>query len=204
MRKPDPETFYKFMQIFEDACKETNKEQYIVPYFMSGFPGCTENEMQVVSNFLSKRRWNLQQVQSFIPLPMTAAAAMYYSNIDYNTEKSMHVIKSKKLRAESKELLVNAVEEIKEERRRTSGRPVKVERNKRFAKDTDKFEKDSSKGHLRNSKQEKGENPRFNPRAKKEQGKSSRFSSNNRQDQRRNSRFSSNPQKGRNSRFKKH
>ncbi len=198
MRKPDPETFYKFMQIFEDACKETNKEQYIVPYFMSGFPGCTENEMQVVSNFLSKRRWNLQQVQSFIPLPMTAAAAMYYSNIDYNTEKSMHVIKSKKLRAESKELLVNAVEEIKEERRKTSGRPVKIEKNKRFGKPDNRFEKDtkfekhSKKGGFHSSRQEQGRNSRFSANSKPNQGRNSRFSANSKQGQ------------GRNSRLKKH
>ena len=39
---------------------------------------------------------------------------MYYANLDYNTEKSMHVIKSRKLRQESKDLLVKACEEERE------------------------------------------------------------------------------------------
>lgn len=117
MRKPEAETFSKFVRMFEKECKDADKEQYIVPYFMSGFPGCTENEMRMVSEFLAKRKWSLQQVQSFIPLPMTAAAAMYYANIDYVTEKSMHVIKSKKLRQESKDLLIEACKEDTEKYR---------------------------------------------------------------------------------------
>ena len=110
----------------------------------------------------------------------------------------MHVIKSKKLRAESKELLVNAIEEIKEERRKTSGRPVKVEKNKRFGKPNSKFEKDtkfekhSKKGGFHSSKQEERENSRFNPKSKKEQGRNSKFSAKPK------------PNQGRNSRFKKH
>lgn len=114
MRKPEPDVFFQFVKMFEKECRDAGKEQYIVPYFMSGFPGCTEDEMQFVTEFLAKRKWSLQQVQSFIPLPMTAAAAMYYANLDYNTEKSMHVIKSRKLRQESKDLLVKACEEERE------------------------------------------------------------------------------------------
>ncbi len=116
MRKPDSGVFRQFMEAFEKESAAAGKEQYIVPYFMSGFPGCTEYEMKFVSDFLSTRRWSLQQVQSFIPLPMTPAAAMYYTNLDYDTEKSMHVIKSKKLRQESKDLLIKACEEEKKKR----------------------------------------------------------------------------------------
>jgi radical SAM superfamily enzyme YgiQ (UPF0313 family) len=34
--------------------------------------------MKKVDDFLSSRKWTLQQVQDFIPLPMTMASAMYY------------------------------------------------------------------------------------------------------------------------------
>ena len=41
--------------------------------------------MGVVEDFLRTTRWNLQQVQDFIPLPMTPAAAMYVTGLDYET-----------------------------------------------------------------------------------------------------------------------
>ena len=34
--------------------------------------------MKTVDDFLKKHNWSLQQVQDYIPLPMTMGAAMYY------------------------------------------------------------------------------------------------------------------------------
>ena len=34
--------------------------------------------MQTVDDFLKAHNWSLQQVQDYIPLPMTMGAAMYY------------------------------------------------------------------------------------------------------------------------------
>ena len=79
MRKDPPEAFYKFMKIFEDESRAAGKQQYLIPLFISNFPGTTEAEMQVVDDFLSSHNWNPQQVQDYIPLPMTMAAAMYYT-----------------------------------------------------------------------------------------------------------------------------
>jgi radical SAM superfamily enzyme YgiQ (UPF0313 family) len=47
--------------------------------------------MATVERFLKKSRWNLQQVQDYIPLPMTAAAAMYVTGLDYETETPIPV-----------------------------------------------------------------------------------------------------------------
>ena len=35
--------------------------------------------MKVVDDFLERHHWSPQQVQDYIPLPMTMGAAMYYS-----------------------------------------------------------------------------------------------------------------------------
>lgn len=78
MRKNPAEDFYKFMQVFEEDSKAAGKEQYLIPLFISNFPGCTEKEMQAVDEFLNSRNWSPQQVQDYIPLPMTMGAAMYY------------------------------------------------------------------------------------------------------------------------------
>ncbi|MBR2626050.1 MAG: YgiQ family radical SAM protein [Lentisphaeria bacterium] len=78
MRKGTPEEFFEFMREFERISKECGLEQYLIPLFISNFPGCTDKEMKTVDDFLNKHHWSLQQVQDYIPLPMTMGAAMYY------------------------------------------------------------------------------------------------------------------------------
>lgn len=93
MRKPAGD-FPAFMEQFHEMSAAAGKEQYLVPYFISSFPGCTEKEMGVVEDFLKRERWNLQQVQDFIPLPMTASAAMYVTGLDINTGKPIPVVRN--------------------------------------------------------------------------------------------------------------
>jgi radical SAM superfamily enzyme YgiQ (UPF0313 family) len=84
MRKPAG-VFEAFLERFRQESHAAGKEQYLVPYFISSFPGCTADEMRTVEEFLRRSNWNLQQVQDFIPLPMTPAAAMYATGLDYQT-----------------------------------------------------------------------------------------------------------------------
>ncbi|GFK94383.1 Ribosomal protein S12 methylthiotransferase RimO [Fundidesulfovibrio magnetotacticus] len=82
MRKPAFETFERFLKLFERESARAGKEQYVVPYLMSAFPGCTVRDMQELAAWLGGRGWRPDQVQCFIPLPGTAAAAMYYAGVD--------------------------------------------------------------------------------------------------------------------------
>ena len=93
MRKPGPETFCEFQKVFEEENRAAGKKQYLVPYFISNFPGSTEGEMKAVEKFVREEEWKLQQVQDFIPLPMTPAAAVYYTGLDYETGEPVHVIR---------------------------------------------------------------------------------------------------------------
>lgn len=93
MRKPAAD-FPAFMEKFFELSEEAGKEQYLVPYFISSFPGCTEKEMGAVEQFLRKEKWNLQQVQDFIPLPMTASAAMYVTGLDINSEQPIPIVRN--------------------------------------------------------------------------------------------------------------
>lgn len=79
MRKGKEGEFDAFRRIFDKVNGRTGKKQYMVPYFISNFPGCTESEMKKVDDYLAKSNWKLQQVQDFIPLPMTMGCAMYCS-----------------------------------------------------------------------------------------------------------------------------
>ena len=65
----------------------------VVPYFISNFPGSTEKEMKAVEQFVREEEWKLQQVQDFIPLPMTPAAATYYTGFDYETGEPVTVVR---------------------------------------------------------------------------------------------------------------
>ena len=82
MRKTRFDLFERFLKVFASVNKETGREQYIVPYIMSAFPGCTMADMKALATWFKKQGWRPQQVQCFIPTPGTVATAMYYAECD--------------------------------------------------------------------------------------------------------------------------
>ena len=104
MRKPAG-IFEKFQERFRQESQAANKEQYLVPYFISSFPGCGEREMGAVEQFLRQSRWQLQQVQDFIPLPMMPSTAMYVTGLDYDTGQLIKVARGAGERKRQKEAL---------------------------------------------------------------------------------------------------
>jgi uncharacterized radical SAM protein YgiQ len=82
MRKPSFDNFEEFLTTFENESRSAEKEQYVIPYLMSGFPGCRNEDMQDLSNWLKSRGWRPQQVQCFVPTPGAVATAMFYCGID--------------------------------------------------------------------------------------------------------------------------
>jgi uncharacterized radical SAM protein YgiQ len=82
MRKPGMPAFLEFLSLFEEECRRAGKEQYVLPYLISAFPGCSDDDMRAMSRWLREHHWSPQQVQCFIPTPGTVATAMYYAGID--------------------------------------------------------------------------------------------------------------------------
>jgi uncharacterized radical SAM protein YgiQ len=105
MKKPGLKNFDQFVSYFKEVSEEIGKEQYVVPYFISGFPGTTHEQMDKVYQYLSEKGWNLQQVQAFIPTPMTLATAMYWTGIDPMSKKNLFVAKDWKDRKLQQALL---------------------------------------------------------------------------------------------------
>jgi uncharacterized radical SAM protein YgiQ len=105
MKKPGLRNFDEFVSYFKEVSEEAGKEQYIVPYFISGFPGTTHEKMEKVYSYLQSKGWSLQQVQAFIPTPMTLATAMYWTGMDPMTKKSLFVAKQTKDRKIQQALL---------------------------------------------------------------------------------------------------
>lgn len=82
MRKPNMDKFETFLQAFYSYCEKVGKEQYVIPYLLSAFPGCTDDDMRELAAWLKARSWKPRQVQCFIPTPGTVATAMFYGECD--------------------------------------------------------------------------------------------------------------------------
>ena len=82
MRKPGFSAFERFLGLFDKESKKAGKKQYVIPYLMSAFPGCTDDDMHALGDWLRSQGWKPEQVQCFIPLPGTAAAAMFHAETD--------------------------------------------------------------------------------------------------------------------------
>jgi uncharacterized radical SAM protein YgiQ len=106
MRKPAG-LFERFQEMFREESQAAGKQQYLVPYFISSFPGCSDQEMGVVEKFLKKTDWSLQQVQDFIPLPLMPATAMYVTGLDYDTGQPIPVARGAGDRYRQRQALLN-------------------------------------------------------------------------------------------------
>jgi len=95
MRKPGFQIFRDFYKQFIDINKRANLNQQLVPYFISGHPGCTEKDMALLAVETRHLEFNLEQVQEFTPTPMTLATEIYYSGIDPYTQKPIFTARSK-------------------------------------------------------------------------------------------------------------
>jgi uncharacterized radical SAM protein YgiQ len=82
MKKPGVESYERFQQMFACASADAGKEQYDIPYFISGHPGSTLADMVDLALWLKKNGRRPRQVQDFIPTPMSLAATMYWTGID--------------------------------------------------------------------------------------------------------------------------
>jgi uncharacterized radical SAM protein YgiQ len=91
MKKPGPESFERFRADFERLTRKAGKEQYLVPYFISSHPGASLEEAVQLMEYLQDNRWKPQQVQDFMPTPMTLATDMYWSGFHPMTGKPVHV-----------------------------------------------------------------------------------------------------------------
>ncbi len=93
MNKPKNNKFEEFEMLFEETNKQNKKEQYLIPYFIASYPGSTLKDMYELAMHLRKKHLKVKQVQSFIPIPMTIASVMYYTEQDPFSGNKLHVAK---------------------------------------------------------------------------------------------------------------
>jgi uncharacterized radical SAM protein YgiQ len=90
MKKPPIDSYERFAQAFCQASEDAGKEQYLVPYFITGHPGSTLKDTIELALYLKRRGMRPRQVQDFIPTPMAMATSMYHTGLDPFTMKPVY------------------------------------------------------------------------------------------------------------------
>lgn len=91
MNKPGREVFDRFCAAFETLQQGKKKRQYLLPYFMSGYPGCTIPNMISLAEYIRDHNLYTEQVQDFTPTPMSVSSCMYYTGLNPFTLEPVHV-----------------------------------------------------------------------------------------------------------------
>ena len=89
--KPSFRIFTRLRMEFDRINHEAGTHVGLVPYFISGHPGCKVADMEALSRNPALRGLYMDQVQDFTPTPMTASSVMYYTGLDPRTLEPVFV-----------------------------------------------------------------------------------------------------------------
>jgi len=105
MGKPKRKVYDEFVTKYEKINGKLDMKQYLVPYFISSHPGCTLDDAIMLAEYTRDLGHNPEQVQDFIPTPGSLSTAMYYTELDPRTLKSIYVAKTQEEKALQRALL---------------------------------------------------------------------------------------------------
>ena len=94
MNKPPFHVYETFAKQYMETNRRLKKDQYLVHYFISAHPGSTLEDTFALSQYLMKRKIHPEQIQDFMPLPMTSAGCMYYTEKHPFTGEKLYVAKT--------------------------------------------------------------------------------------------------------------
>lgn len=93
MGKPTADVYEKFRRRYAAYNEKIGKKQYLVPYLMSGHPGCTMEDAVKLAIHIKENRVMPEQVQDFYPTPGTVSTTMYYTGMNPLTLEEVYVPK---------------------------------------------------------------------------------------------------------------
>jgi uncharacterized radical SAM protein YgiQ len=91
MNKPSFDVYEQYEKDYKEECASMGKDQHLVNYFIVGHPGTTMKDAVLLFEKLLERNYSPEQVQEFIPLPMTRACVQYTTGKDPITLKELYV-----------------------------------------------------------------------------------------------------------------
>ena len=82
MAKPSFKLFERLRMEFDSIVRSSGRKCELVPYFISGHPGCGMREMRRLAGTPALKGLYMDQVQDFTPTPMTTSSVMFYTGLD--------------------------------------------------------------------------------------------------------------------------
>ena len=82
MAKPSFRLFEILRKEFDGIVRRSDRKCELVPYFISGHPGCGMREMRRLASEPALKGLYMDQVQDFTPTPMTTSSVMFYTGMD--------------------------------------------------------------------------------------------------------------------------
>jgi uncharacterized radical SAM protein YgiQ len=105
MNKPRFEVYEEYEAAYKDECKDLGRDQHLVNYFIVGHPGTDLAAAIELFEKLLERNYSPEQVQEFIPLPMTRACVQYVTGKDPLTLQELHIPRGERERRTQKALV---------------------------------------------------------------------------------------------------
>ena len=102
MAKPSFKLFERLRLEFDAIVRSSPKKCELVPYFISGHPGCGMREMQRLARTPALQGLYMDQVQDFTPTPMTTSSVMYYTGLDPKNMQKVFVERDLERKKEQK------------------------------------------------------------------------------------------------------
>lgn len=91
MNKPSYAACERYEKIWREDCATAGRDQHIVGYWLVAHPGTTlDDAVELFATLLAQNR-SPEQVQEFIPLPLTRACVQYVTGRDPLTDEELYV-----------------------------------------------------------------------------------------------------------------
>lgn len=98
----------EFKSEFDRLNKKSDRKQFLTYYFIAGHPGCKEEDMRRLQEFIRKElRMTPEQVQIFTPTPSTYSTLMYYTGVNPFSGQPVFVEKDNAQKDRQKQVIVN-------------------------------------------------------------------------------------------------
>ncbi len=94
MNKPSFDVYEAYEKAYKQDCKALGKDQHLVNYFIVGHPGTRLEDAVLLFEELLERNYSPEQVQEFIPLPMTRGCVQWVTGRDPLNGEALHVPRS--------------------------------------------------------------------------------------------------------------
>ena len=105
MNKPDWSVYEGYETEYREQQKREGRDQHLVNYFIVGHPGTSLDDAIELFEKLFSRNYSPEQVQEFIPLPMTRACVQYVTGRDPIGGEELPVVRGLRARRVQKALV---------------------------------------------------------------------------------------------------